>query len=90
LFAENCLIIPDCANPGPIPHTVGTVPFRLDNFWTLVIGLENGRFFGELGEFGAFGKDWRLDEFWAIGRFLVNWKIQNQNPHWKFDFGKEG
>ena len=38
-----------------------------------------GDFLVNWENFGAFGKDWRLDEFWAIGRFLVNWKIQNQN-----------
>jgi hypothetical protein len=59
----------------------GTVPFRLDNFWTLEIGLWRRDW--KLGDFWAIGrfldfpistvviyliKDWRLDEFWAIGR----------------------
>jgi hypothetical protein len=49
----------------------------------------------EIFGFSNFHRSNLLDKRLAIGLilgnwegFLVNWKIQNPNPHWKLDFGK--
>jgi hypothetical protein len=68
----------------------GTVPFRLDNFWTLEIGLcrqdwklgdfwVNWENFGQLGDFWIFQiGDWM--NFGQLGGTFGEWKIQNPNP----------
>jgi hypothetical protein len=58
----------------------------------LAIGIFGNR---EIFGFSNFHRSNLLDKRLAIGRilgnwegFLVNWKIQNPNLHWKVDFGK--